>query len=518
MSHEDNDANAKRRLVEADRKISLDPNDAAAHATRGTALSALERHEEAIAARERAAELAPDNPGAFVDLGYALLGNALVERALGAFDKAVSLDPSYPFSHLGRGRALLDMGRPAEALPAFDRAVEIDPNDSTGHDGRAEALVELGLPEEARKALSRSIEIEPDSAQSHTKMANLHCELHNPDKALVSCERAIGLDRFLAQAHGARARALRYLERYDDAMGACNHAVSLDPQNHSVLHVRGCIMFGLGKLDGALEDLDVACRLNTESEEMHAVRGHILRALGRHDEALEAYDRALSLEPAHLEALQGRVVVFLDRGDVASALSMCDALPDEHLDSPDACLHAGLVYHELGRDMEALEKLKKAATLDPGNMVSRLYALLILTHTELGDDGASPKLPTGEVRARPDDPGPHWSRATGLLAIGRHAEALPEIDMAIKAGPKVAAYRLAKGNVLAGLKRRARASAEHFVTLEALERDISRGGDVANAHIMRGDALRALGRVDKSNSAYRQAVRLNPDLGTLVYR
>jgi len=515
MSHEDEDADAERSLAKAERQISLNPQDAAAHASKGAALSALERHDEAIAELELAAELAPNDPGVFVELGYALLYDAPDARALRAFDRAVSLEPSALPAHLGRGTVLLNMGRHADALSAFDRAVDIDRDDFMGHSRRADALTGLGRHEEAREALARSIRIDPDNAQSHKDMSILHCELHDPDKALESCDRAIALDKFLAPAHVARARALRYMERYDDAIGACGHARSLDPQDPDAPNVRGSVRFGLGDPGGALEDMVTACELDSRSAELHATRGHVLRALGRRDEALKAYNRALSLEDGFLGALLGKTVAFLDAGDAASALSACDTLLKAHHDSADAHLHAGLVYCELDRGGEARGVFRESAALGPGSTVPLLYALLTLAPAELGGPGTA-KLPTGEIQYGPNEPGPHWSRATGLLAIGLHAEALPEIGMAIKLDPGVAAYRLAKGGVLERLGRADRASAEHSAALQALDHDISMGRRDADAHMMRRYALRALGRIDEAGRAYEQAVKLDPDMGMLA--
>jgi len=513
-SADNGDDGTKRDLVEAERLLSIRPDDAGALVRKGAALCELGRHGEAATELGWAVRLAPGDAEAHCELGWALLSGERDADALRAFDEAVSLAPSHFDSHLGRGTVLHAMGLHTDALSAFDRAVEADPDDPEGHEGRASALVELGRHADAKEALARSIKIDPNSAVAHMDMALVLQEEHESGAALESCNRAIGLDAYLAEAYVLRAEIMLHLEQDDSAIGDCNHALSLDPANPGALYWRGAARFVTGKEDDALKDFELACKLDPNSAELHKARGDTLLALGRHDDALSAYDLVLSMDPNDPETRLNRVVVFLKRGKRADALSACRRLMKRHPDNSDVHLHMGLVYRELGRHDEALEEFRRAASLDPDGMYPKIC--IVSTLIELGHVDALLELATGEIEDRPGEAGPRWFRATCLCGLERHEEALSEINMAIGLNPGLVGCRLARGGILARLGREGEAMAQHSEALGMLDTIIARRPHDSIAHMMRGFALRALGRNDEARGAYARAARLEPGLEPLI--
>ena len=96
----------------------------------GESLRMQERYEEAIEIFTGIIESNPDLPLTHAALGDALFRLQRHDEALAALERALALAPDASFApslHVLAGFAELSAGRPAMALEAFDRALAIDP-------------------------------------------------------------------------------------------------------------------------------------------------------------------------------------------------------------------------------------------------------------------------------------------------------------------------------------------------------------------------------------------------------
>ena len=92
---------------------------------RGNAAFQAERHEEALAAYDRAIELRSDDADAHYNRGIVLGELDRHEQALAAYDRAVELRPYFPVGHYNRACGLGKLGNFEEALAALERAFEL---------------------------------------------------------------------------------------------------------------------------------------------------------------------------------------------------------------------------------------------------------------------------------------------------------------------------------------------------------------------------------------------------------
>lgn len=202
------------------RALELDPKLAEAHASRGVALSALGRTEEADA----------------------------------AFEMALGLDPNlYEAAYL-YARHCFAAGRLDTCVTLFERAAALFPSDCQAHLLVAQAYVEQGRLEEATAARRRGLSL----AEEHRR--------HNPDDVRT---------RYLG------ANALVALGERDKGLAWARLARSLDPEDPMLLYNLGCIHALAGDADTALDCLNSAvdAGLNQRGWLLHdgdllAVRSH----------------------------------------------------------------------------------------------------------------------------------------------------------------------------------------------------------------------------------------------------
>jgi tetratricopeptide (TPR) repeat protein len=81
------------------------------------------------------------------------------EEALAAFDRAIQLDPKLSGAHNARGIELAGLARYDEALAAYTRAIESEPGYAWAHYNRARTYCLLGRREDALKDLRTAIDL-----------------------------------------------------------------------------------------------------------------------------------------------------------------------------------------------------------------------------------------------------------------------------------------------------------------------------------------------------------------------
>jgi adenylate cyclase len=181
------------------RALELDPTLAEAHASRGTALSLLGRHEEA-------------------------------EQAFAA---AIRLDPDLFEAHYFYARNAFTRGELEKAIREYEAAMRARPEDYQSPLLVGQIFEDLGRADEARAVRRRGVRI----AEEHLRL--------RPDDARALYMGANGL-----VALGETARGLEWADR----------ALALDPEDAMLLYNIGCIKAMAGAGDEALDCLERSVR------------------------------------------------------------------------------------------------------------------------------------------------------------------------------------------------------------------------------------------------------------------
>jgi tetratricopeptide (TPR) repeat protein len=172
------------------RAIDLNPGYPTAHQWYAFLLSALGRHEEAIAQARQARNLDPLSLVINADFGMVLYFARQYAGAVEQFRKTLELDASFAYAHFGLGHAWQQQGRLAEAVEEQRRAVELAPGSPALQAALGQALAWAGRPEEAQRILA---ELEERSASQYVEpsdFAFLWTALGEPGRAIDRLEQA----------------------------------------------------------------------------------------------------------------------------------------------------------------------------------------------------------------------------------------------------------------------------------------------------------------------------------------
>ncbi len=132
----------------------------------GDALVGMDRHDEAIAAYQRALTLDATSAYAYVSLG-GVYGDLLdrYEEAIAAYGRALELGGLNPhlvsITHNGLGNFYYALGRDEEAIAAYQRAVEADPGYLSPHDNLGNIHMKQGAFPEARSHFQERVRLRP---------------------------------------------------------------------------------------------------------------------------------------------------------------------------------------------------------------------------------------------------------------------------------------------------------------------------------------------------------------------
>jgi tetratricopeptide (TPR) repeat protein len=279
LAAQDNDPQQAVRLIE--KAIQVEPNNAAAHCNKGTALQAINQWEAALA----------------------------------AYDRAIALRPDYAMAHCNRGGVLRELKQFAGALASCDRSIAIRADSAEAHSNRGNVLADLGRTDEALHSYERAIALRGNYAEAYFNRGNLLKALGRFAEALASYDIAIAIRPAYAEAHANRGAVLFELREWHAALAAYDRAIAAK-HDYAEGHLnRGNVLKAAGRFNEALESYKCAIATRADYVEAYCNLGFVLKELRQHRAALERYERALLIRPDFAEASFNRGTLLLSLGD-----------------------------------------------------------------------------------------------------------------------------------------------------------------------------------------------------------
>jgi adenylate cyclase len=180
--------------------LSLDPDLAEAHASRGTALHESGRHDEAIAEFERALALDPNLYEANFFYARFFLDRGDFEKAAKFLECAAEIRSDDYLSPVLLVSACRSLGRHTDRMrwarltvERAERALNLHPENSGPAHRGAIALAHLGERDRAQDWADRALAIDPDDTVAHYNVACMHSILGNIELAIDLLERVLPL-------------------------------------------------------------------------------------------------------------------------------------------------------------------------------------------------------------------------------------------------------------------------------------------------------------------------------------
>jgi adenylate cyclase len=199
-THYGEDVSVDQLLATTEKALGLDDTLAEAHASRGLALAAAKRYEEARSEFERAIALDPNSFEAHYFYARISFAQGNLDLAAKFFERAAEIHPDdyqppcliIPiYRSLGRFEKSKEAAR--NGLKLAERELELHPEDPRPAHLGAAALLELGQNERAREWGKRALAIDPDDPLTHYNVSSIYAKLGELDSALELLERSFSV-------------------------------------------------------------------------------------------------------------------------------------------------------------------------------------------------------------------------------------------------------------------------------------------------------------------------------------
>jgi predicted O-linked N-acetylglucosamine transferase (SPINDLY family) len=258
-----NSQSAERLLRHA---LLVDPQSAATRYALGVTLSALQRHDEALACYDDLIASAPDFVDAHMKRGLLLSRLGRFAEAIAGYDNAIAIDPQHLDALQHKGEALHYLGRFDDAITCYDQILTVQPTHFAALVDRGCAFKDLGRADEAIAEFNRALAIAPDNTTILINRSETRLSLKQNSEALGDFDRVIAINPRLALGWLGRANVLMLAKKVSEALEACQHAVALEPNSTKALTQIGQCHALLGNAEAAVSFFDLTLAIKPDDD------------------------------------------------------------------------------------------------------------------------------------------------------------------------------------------------------------------------------------------------------------
>ena len=287
--------------------LEIDSTGSAAWASKGVPLFHLARYDEAVTCFNKALDIDPLSATAWINKAGALHRLGRYREAITCCNKAIAIDPLETFAWTNKGLALGGLGQREDAMACYMKALESDSYDAAAWSNRGLALLHLGRHSEAVADFAKALEINPQDAPSWSNMGVALRALGRAREATECYSKALEINARDASAWTNMGVALRDQGRHEEALECHNKAIEIEPRNAFAWNNKG---LALGTLrypaQEVIDCFETALDIDRRSVPAWCNKALALSALGQHAEAIACYSNALGIDPRCASALRNK--------------------------------------------------------------------------------------------------------------------------------------------------------------------------------------------------------------------
>jgi Flp pilus assembly protein TadD len=337
-----------------------------------------------------------------------------------------------------------DLNQPHDSARYFQAALAVRPDNSGAWLNLGRALARDSNLAGALRAFQRAAELRPDYATAYNNIGTIYRQLGQFDEAVTALRKAVELQPQYTLAQANLGFSLRATGDLDGAVAALQEAVDQDPQKWMRYFVEIC------HEAGELQTAVATYRQQLNSRPISHKFSYELAALLRYLEDVDGYRevcRTMFKEFGTSEHAPSRHsmllahVMFPD-GEVTSELL---EIARKHAER-DILIRVrllGMAYYRIGDDQNALQHLKRAATLKGSansQLASRLCLALVQVHMQQFDAARESIQQAHQLAQSSNWDKSPWGAQVSLWREVRAASELAGLDVAIPDLPPAAPH------------------------------------------------------------------------------
>lgn len=324
--------------------------------------------EKAISCFEDALDIDKRNPEILSNLSHAYKKSGNTKKSLEFMLKAVKQAPGRADFHYNLANHYKQQGEFDKAIDEYNKTVELNGSYAMAYNNLGIILEDRGNYNQARKAYSQGLEADPNNVLLKYNLAHMYERSSEYLKARqlyaeVTAARPDWLPGLVNQGV-----VLEHLGEYDEAAAVNERILAIDPENPEARNNIGVIMRKQGLPGEAVTYFRAALTRSPEYAKASLNLKDVFEELGSYTEALDEINRLIDIYPDNPEYRldRGKTLTFLEQYEEAGKdlEYVLEAMPQDI----DTLKFAGLLYHKMGKNNQALsvmKKLQKAGSNDP---------------------------------------------------------------------------------------------------------------------------------------------------------
>lgn len=219
--------------------------------------------------------------------------------------------------------------------------------------------------------------------------------------------------------------------RFDQAVQYFSRAIQVDSDYEDAYLARAEAYEKLGKIENAAQDYKKATYFFEKETEVFYHAGRLLYQIGRYKEALKYLDRAIDIKNKNLEAVQLKILVYMELEDYYKALRTAKEALDLKSNAFNYYYH-GLASERINIRLGAIEDYKEAISEDK-DFIAAYVALARLQLSEGATEQAWENINVA-IEQKPEHPEAYIIRSKVHKAQNNYPKAINDISKAMVLG------------------------------------------------------------------------------------
>jgi tetratricopeptide (TPR) repeat protein len=362
------------------------------------------------------------------------------------------------------------------------------------------------------------------ASQAHRNLGIILFTLGNFSAALEEFRKALSYNRGYTELHYFIGVCLNNMGDFDGAIQSFNTVLEVEPSNLPVRLKLGVVLHNLKMWDKAISLYENILRASPGYADIHFHLGLALLGKGNIADALGAFEKAIAINPNYLQARLKTAILLTYLGHNKEALETLTQLAGQFPDYADINYYLGIAHMGLGHTGDAMDCFLRAIEINPAYKEARLKLGVIYCHLERLDEGVKaleqaclldpededlPMIISGirKMTETASHPGEELATVLGKICVSDEeiVRVLPEFNKYLQIGPEVSEMI----SIVATISKDDKELCE--ILIPFIKAYISSYFGYPDLHNSLGTLCYKLERMEEAETAFREAIRLNPD-------
>jgi tetratricopeptide (TPR) repeat protein len=457
---------AEKDLKEA---LQLEPRNGVLLLNYANLLWKTERREEARKIYREAVAIDSTNAAALGSLGFISREMGDSEAARGYFLELAKKHPKDYVPYLALGDLYSGNRQFPDAQQSYEQAFQRAPSNPLIVSGAMNAALEAHHDSQAKEWLARASEEvrnNPQVMREHERYLTMTGDYAESADLGYQVIEKLPKDR---EAVDYLAYDLLFLGRLDEAMKIVEHYQTVLEDDRDLPLIAGHVSADRNEYEAAIQDFTRALEIDPEMAVGYMNRGYVYNDMRLATKAEQDFRKALALNPQYGEAHLGLAYALLQLRRSAAALREAEAASRLLPDSESLHLVKAEGYRQRAMLAAAEDEYKQALKLNP--KASGSYLALADVQYRARKFAASADTLRMALGVAPDNPLISAQLGRSYARLGRSSEALQAIDSAERTGGKDYRVLLVTADALRILGRRDRSMTTYARALESSDED-----------------------------------------------